>query len=246
MDRGYISGPFIGELKQKYEVDALIPLRSNMHSYIDAVQIANQVQSNKWEKISESKDESTGKIVTEEWINWIQHIDLWDSCPVKQHAVVSKKIEWNDVEKSRKEHIWVLGTTRCYSHPRVAVARYKLRSQTEERYRQFKLSWNIGKFPSPHPSLIESHISFVLLTYSLLQLYLRRADLREYTHQMIQTLKREEDLGKNVVLVYAGNSFAVLDLDDYSLILIDLKEKPKEKIKEVLLAQKGARMARAL
>jgi hypothetical protein len=59
---------------------------------------------------------------------------------------------------------------------------------------------------------------------------------------MIQTLKREETLGKNVVLVYTDNSFAVLNLDDYSLILIDLEESAKHKIKEVIEEQKFQRL----
>jgi len=63
---------------------------------------------------------------------------------------------------------------------------------------------------------------------------------------MIQTLKREESLGKNVVLVYSGGSFAVLNLDDYSLILIELQEGPRQKLKEVLEEQKQARLKRAL
>ena len=78
-----------------------------------------------------------------------------------------------------------------------------MRTQIEERFRQFKRDWYIADFPSPDSSLIESHVCFTLLTYSLLQMYLRREDLQKLTHKMISTLRAEEHLGKDAVLVYA-------------------------------------------
>ncbi len=93
---------------------------------------------------------------------------------------------------------------------------------------------------------MESHLCFILLTYSLLHLYLRREDLRQHTHQMIQTLKMEESLGKNVVLVYVNDSFGVFNLDDYSLILVELESLAKAKIKEALEEQKQQRLNRCL
>jgi hypothetical protein len=60
------------------------------------------------------------------------------------------------------------------------VTHYDLRAKTEERFRQLKRSWYIAAFPSPHTSLVESHVCFTLFTYSLLQLYLRRNDLRQH------------------------------------------------------------------
>ncbi len=59
------------------------------------------------------------------------------------------------------------------------VTHYELRVKTEERFRQLKRSWYIADFPSPHASLVESHVCFTLFTYSLLQLYLRRNDLQQ-------------------------------------------------------------------
>jgi hypothetical protein len=63
---------------------------------------------------------------------------------------------------------------------------------------------------------------------------------------MIQTLKMEESLGKNVVLVYVNDSFGVFNLDDYSLILVELESLAKAKIKEALEEQKQQRLNRCL
>jgi hypothetical protein len=243
-DRGYISGPFASRLKIDHDVDSLVPLKKNMLTYLDAVDIAHR--NNQWELTSETKDPRSGKLLTRTWVDTIGEMDLWDSCSVKQNAYVSKELSWSDEKQDYEERIWVLGSTKIYPHAKIAVQRYQLRTTVEERFRQFKCGWQIGHFPSPNSSLIESHVCFTLLTYSMLQLYLRREDLRDQTRQMIQTLKREESLGKNVVLVYSGGSFAVLNLDDYSLVLIELQEGPRQKLKEVLEEQKQARLKRAL
>jgi hypothetical protein len=121
---------------------------------------------------------------------------------------------------------------------------YNLRVQIEERFRQFKLAWHISKFPSTNDSLIESHVCFTLLTYSLLQLYLQNKDLQKKTNQMINTLRVDESLGKDAVLVYAKDKYGVFNLDDYTIKVAELEEIPKEKIKTIMLKQKENRLAR--
>ena len=121
---------------------------------------------------------------------------------------------------------------------------YDLRVQTEERFRQFKHAWYITEFPSPHESLIESHVCFTLLTYSLLQLYLQRNDLQEKTHQMMATLRRDERLGKDAVLVYARENYGIFDLDDYTARVAGLQETPRQKLIKIMEAQKEARLKR--
>ena len=245
MDRGYVSGLFVGDLKRKYEIDSIMPLKKSMITYKDAVGIAKRDLSN-WKKIEESREQPSGKLLMEQWAYWIEDLDLWDSCPVPQNALVTKKIEWDSEVQEYLEFYWVLGTTKKYRHPQVILEHYRLRTQIEERYRQFKLSWNLAKFPSTDESLMESHLCFILLTYSLLNLYLRQEDLRQHTHQMIQTLKQEESLGKNVILVYANDCFGVFNLDDYSLTLVELESSAKVKIKEALKEQKIQRLNRSL
>ena len=49
---------------------------------------------------------------------------------------------------------------------------------------------------------------FTLLTYSLLQMYLRREDLQKMTHQIIQNVKDGRAFRKKAVLVYAKDKYA--------------------------------------
>jgi len=236
MDRGYIDGDFVGKMKKDYGVDVLVPLKKNMSSYQDAIGIAHR--ENKWE-ILEQETDKRGKSRTLS-AAFVPEMDLWESCPVKQHATVFKEITWNEEAQSYKDHLWVLAATKKYLQIATPLHRYRLRTQIEERNRQLKEGWQIGKFTSPSPGLMESQLCFTMFTYSLLQLYLRRQDLQNHTRRMIQTLRMEEQLGKDVVLVYTGTSFAVMNLDDYSMTLIDLDTEPKNKLKTIFKQQKEA------
>lgn len=242
MDRGYIDGSFVSKLKRDYDVDSLLPLKKNMSSYCDALDIANR--ENKWTLLTQVKD-SSGKLMEEIQVTEVGGLDLWDACSVKQYATVAKQKTWDEKTQCYEERPWVLGATKKYASIGLSIERYRFRTQVEERYRQFKHSWEIANFSSPDESLIESQICFTLLTYSSLQLYLRRNDLQSHTHKMIQTLRQEEALGKNVVLVYAQNQFAILNLDDYSMHLLTLDAGSAEKIKQLMLQQKEARLKRS-
>jgi hypothetical protein len=83
-----------------------------------------------------------------------------------------------------------------------------------------------------------------LLTYSLLQLYLQRKDLQEKAHQMITTLRRDESVGINAVLVYVREYYGIFDLDDYTARIAGLLDTPRERIITVMKAQKEARLKR--
>jgi hypothetical protein len=73
---------------------------------------------------------------------------------------------------------------------------------------------------------------FTLLTYSLVQLYLNKKHLNDLANRTISTLKDEERMGLNSVIVYSGNYFAVFDLDEYTEIIVDLKEEAKLRLKK--------------
>jgi len=72
---------------------------------------------------------------------------------------------------------------------------------------------------------------FTLLTYSLVRLYLNKKHLTALANKTITSLKSEEKVGVNSVIVYSGDYFAVLDLDDYTEIIADLKEEAKDRLK---------------
>ena len=240
VDRGYIDGELINKIKRDYAVDILIPLKKTMATYHDAVALANM--KNSWQIIKAEYSEQ--HLLLKQEITPIIILDPWKGIDYKLYATVSKHINWEPKTARYIETYGVLVSTKKFLSAEMMENLYNLRVQIEERFRQFKLGWHIADFSSPHDSLIESHVCFTLLTYSLLQLYLQRKDLQEKTNRMISTLRVDESLGKDSVLVYAKDNYGVFDLDDYTLKVAELDGQPKEKIKATMVKQKRDRLWR--
>ena len=77
-----------------------------------------------------------------------------------------------------------------------------------------------------------------MLTYSLIQLYLNKNHLNAIANKTIQSLKGEEQMGINNVIVYSGNYFAVFDLDDYTEVIVDLEDEARLRLQKWIKAFK--------
>jgi hypothetical protein len=223
VDRGYISGPFITYVKQKLGSDVLIPLRSNMDALTDSKQIAESLNY-KWIKYREHTKYDV-KYVEE--VTVVENVDIWEKCEVPLYVSIMR-ITGTD----GSVRYWGLSSTFKPRNAKEAFELYELRTQIEERHRQIKNFWNINKFSSPHESLIEAHVMFTLLTYTLVQLYLNKKHLNDLANKTISSLKSEERMGVNSIIVYSENYFAVFDLDDYTEIVVDLTDEAKSRIKK--------------
>ncbi len=88
----------------------------------------------------------------------------------------------------------------------------------------------MSRFTSTAFSLVTAHVVFTLLAYSLLQLYLKRRDLRTLAVRTITTLQYDEHLGRAAVIVYADGAFAVFGLLEYQGILLRLSEMARRRL----------------
>jgi hypothetical protein len=99
--------------------------------------------------------------------------------------------------------------------------------QIEERIDQIKNCWWVGCFTTPNFNADAVHVFFVLLTYTLIQLYLKSTHHEELATKTIESLRQEERLGKDAVIVYAEKYFAVFDVDEYTEIILYLREEAR-------------------
>jgi hypothetical protein len=223
VDRGLISGAFVTCVKRDLDSDILMPLRSNMDALTDPVKIAESFKQ-KWTKYDEYSRHGIKYI---EEVTTVSDVDIWKGCEVPLHVSLMR-ITGSD----GSIRYWGLSSTFKPKNAREAFDLYALRTQIEERHRQIKHSWYINKFTSPHRSLVEAHVLFTLLTYSLIQLYLNKNHLTAIANKTIQSLQNEEQMGINSVIVYSGAYFAVFDLDDYTEIIIDLTEEARLRLQK--------------
>ena len=71
------------------------------------------------------------------------------------------------------------------------------------------------------------HVFFVLLTYTLIQLYLKSTHQEELATKTMESLRQEERLGKDAVIVYAEKYFAVFHVDEYTDIILHLRKEAR-------------------
>ena len=167
------------------------------------------------------RDKKDG-IEYEEFIISIDDIEDWESIGMPVSVSIMKTIGSDNSIK-----YWSLCTTFKPKNAKEAFDLYHIRSKIEEVNKQIKNNWFIGEFSSPHESLMEAHVLFTLLTYSLIQLYLMKKHLITQTNRTIETFKSMETMGKECVIVYYNNEFAIFDLDYYTKIVINLEESAK-------------------
>ena len=223
VDRGYIDGVFISDLKKQFKVDVMVPLKVSMDVLTDAIRLSeSDLKVHDGWKVYRKYNHRGISFIEE--ICLIDNPGIWDECAVDLHVSLMR-IKSNDTIL----RYWGLATTYKPSSPAQAFDTYAKRTSIEERHKQFKQSWNISKFSSPNRSLVESHVLFTLLTYSLVQFYLSKQHLSELADKTIDTLRREEQLGKNAVVVYSKQNFAVFDLDEYTSIVAHLHGEANER-----------------
>lgn len=109
--------------------------------------------------------------------------------------------------------LWSVAT-KDYANPRQAVRDYRLRWQIEERYSQLKESWLAKNFNATCFTPIVAHIIFSLMVYAFIQAYLNISNLKKLANKTIETLKADEAVGKDPVIMYAGGYYAVLDASE--------------------------------
>ncbi len=223
MDKEFIDGGMITRFKKTHGIDCLVPLKSNMHALLDALGIS-RLETVNWVKYDEVKDES-GKVVEVEEVAGVGEVESWENCQVPLYVVLVRTRKANG-----ETEIWALASTKTFRDPREPRKLYTDRVQIEERIDQVKNCWWVGSFTTPNFNADTVHIFFVLLTYTLIQLYLKATHNEEFAPQTIETLRQEERLGKDAVIVYAEKYFAVFDVDEYTEIILHLKPKAHERM----------------
>ena len=155
----------------------------------------------------------------------IPALETFSTCPVPIHAVLNREI-FGD---GHCEY-WMLLDTKPIVRAAEIRNEYGLRPAIEERHRQLKCFSGIEDFSSRAFSLVVNQVTFVLLTYSLLQWYLLRTERKQLnpkTQARILELLRPVF---SVIVIYYQNYVAFLDPLEYQEMVLTLTEPARKKI----------------
>jgi hypothetical protein len=224
IDRGYIDGATLTHYKKDHKIDWVIPLKGSMEAYDEAMGLC-KVKNVDW-KTYNIEQTSDGFIAIKEEVCIFYDLKSWQNLSVGLHVSIKRETDY----KSGQVSYFVLAHSKKYKYPSDAFDLYKKRTKIEERHRQLKGFWGFTKFSSPAFSLVTAQIVFKLAAYSLMQLYLLKADMKELANRTISTITKKEKAGECVVILYSGPHYAVFDLDEYSFILMKLEIDSKNKL----------------
>lgn len=151
-------------------------------------------------------------------------LNSWfDSGITEINGVVVRKRERKE-SRIISEDTWILVTTLNINNPVKIYELYELRTDIEERHKQLKVFWGINKFTTPDFALNVAHVFFTILAYSVIEFYFKKSHLKNLAAKTIKTLQYQECMGKNNVIVYVNDYFAVFDIMEYSRILFSLND----------------------
>jgi hypothetical protein len=259
LDRGFLDGERIGRCKEEYGIDILIPVRRDMDVYEDALGLMRggevefeeyqaprpkapvdprptrvparirRREEKRQQKLRQKKAEepppAPEKTRIRSEVAVVGGFRSWSSCPIPLSVILNKEIYGDGHEET-----WMLLDTKKGMAAAESRNEYRLRTGIEERHRQLKCFLDLTDFRSRAFSLIVNQVIFVVLAYSLLQLYLRRKGRAELNRRTVPRIRRQLMPTHSVVILYYMNRFALMSLTEYTQLVLNLGEEARKKV----------------
>ena len=194
LDRGYIDGAWISELKRD-GVNVVIGLKTDMVMYQDMMGLA-QLDDAQW--IPAAPPKLHDGPLPERSLCCLEHLETWDACTVPLHGCVVR-----DQYPTAIRHQCFVTTDETLTGPGVHQA-VRERWQIEETFMDLTRYWNLERFGSCRPTVAAAQVHFTFLAYTLLQLYEAQAAQPQPTPPPGALVRGRE------LVVYWQDRFAIL------------------------------------
>jgi len=264
VDRGLIDGERMGRLKQEFAIDTIVPVRSNMDLFADAIGLT-RLRGFAWEPYVRQTSPPPAQRVPSKPAR-VQKREA-----KRQQTLAERKAQagspastpalgppqtllglgrglrsWSQcpvpltavVNRERDEHgqthDWVLVSTSDRFTAAQIRSTYELRPAIEERHRQYKCFWDLTRMHSCAFSLVVNQVLFVLLAYTLIQAHLVLRQRQQLNGGVWQRTWQLLSPSLEVVAVYYRQRFCLLTLAEFGTILLDIAEPARGKLREKL------------
>ena len=224
-------------LEKKRGVDTILPLRSDMHAYNDAIVSAYHHDDIPWEQHPSRENQEIKKV---EYVDY-----LWKECSVPLIGCVVRELKKRkdgsrrDGSNGRKDYKhWVFATTRLTLTGKRMIQTYELRPEIEEDHRQWKEGlWDMTKFTSTSLAQVIYHVICVLLAYNLCQIYSNTKSGQRFAQTTLRSLRRQQIRNHDAsMVVYAGNSYAVFHVKFLIWFLLGQPKDIQERLRPHFMA----------
>jgi len=221
MDRGFLDGTWITHLKEVRKIDVCMPLKKN--SEITQFAVAQAVTENNWMPHPTREGQRICEIKKSE-------LD-WKLCQIFNSGVLV-----NFRKKNGEEENIVFVDTRNGISGKNILASYDQRAEIEESHRQMKCFQGLEKLPSKKYVHVVFRIIMGTIAYNLFNLFLNSekcATLRDYSLKTHRQRRKVEERNPDII-IYTGNTFAILKNLDFLDIILTLKKKHPAKAEKNL------------
>ena len=221
-DRGFLDGETITFLKQQRHIDVIVPLKSTMLSYKEAVQLAELQDA--WQP-HPSRDA--------QHIAFVKGVDhMWEGCDVALNACVIRY--WNR-KKQALDPIGLVTTDQRLTGPWI-VRHYEERPEIEQDYQQMKSGgWQLKKLSSTRYSEIVFYILTVVLSYSLYHLFSNTRAGARFADKTRQALAFEQLRSRRThIIAYAGGHFEIFETLSFVRFVLQLPAAVQERLRHWL------------
>ena len=221
-DRGFIDGDTLTFLKQQRHLDVIVPLKSTMLSYKEAVQLA-ELQG-EWQRHPSRDHQHIA------FVKGVEHV--WDGCSVALNACV---IRYWSRKKKALDHIVLVTTDQHLMGPWI-VRHYEERPEIEQDYQQMKSGgWQLKKLSSTRYSEIVFYIATVVLSYSLYHLFSNTRAGARFADKTRQALAFEQLRSRRThIIAYAGGYFEIFETLSFVRFVLQLPAAVQERLRHWL------------
>lgn len=218
-DRGFLDGETLTFLKRERGVDCIIPLKSNMHAYSEAVAVA--------ELVGRFRPHPRRPAQEIAWVRGVEHV--WAECDVGLNACV---IRFFNERKQTTDYI-VLVTTDLKLSDEWIVRHYEERPEIEQDYQQMKSGgWQLQKLSSTRYTEIVFYILTVVCAYSLYQLFANTLAGSRFAHKTRSAIEMEQMRTRRThVIVYAGGYFEIFETFSFVRLVLGLSGQVQERLR---------------
>jgi hypothetical protein len=221
-DRGFVDGETITLLKQQRHVDVIVPLKSTMLSYTEAVQLAELQDA--WQPHPTRAHQHIA------FVQGVEH--LWEACQVPLNACVIRY--WNR-KKNAVDHL-VLVTTDQRLKGVWIVRHYEERPEIEHDYEQMKSGgWQLKKLSSTRYSEIVFYVLTVVLSYSLYHVFSNTRAGSRFADKTRQALAFDQLRSRRThIMAYAGGHFEIFETLSFVRFVLQLPAAVQERLRHWL------------
>jgi len=220
MDRGFLDGAWITDLKNNRKIDVCMPLKSN--SEITQFAVAQAEVDKKWTPHPTRDGQK---------IHDIKKSELeWSLCQCFNSGVLVRFMKKNGEE----ENIAFVDT-RVGISGKTILATYDQRAEIEETHRQMKCFQGMEKLPSKKLVHIVFRIVMGTIAYNLFNLFLNSekcATLKDYTLKTHRQRRRSEERNPDII-IYTGDTYAILKNLDFLDLILALKKSTQLKLRKI-------------